>query len=171
MLELLVLEGRHAEHAVVLAAARSSPIVASGGDSEIVSGSSLAKFCFPNAAAAAISRVTAWTETLTAGTAILSLSVKSRMVLILGLRVLSRKGCELSAEMPRTSCAVPRVFAHSVTRPGTPPATMSTPPAMRASFIAFGPLNVAQVTLTLSRPRAFACFSMRCWCSRMSNCT
>ena len=57
------------------------------------------------------------------GTAMRSFSLKSRTDLMCGLRELSRNGCELSAETPRTSCGVPMVFSHNVMRPGTPPET------------------------------------------------
>ena len=52
-----------------------------------VSGSSL--FCCPgpNACSAAICSVTAWMETFTAGSAILSFSVRSFTVFAFGLRV------------------------------------------------------------------------------------
>src|SRR6186997_2927709 len=63
-----------------------------------------------------------------------SLSLKSLMVLMAGSRLLSRKGCELSAEMPRTSCGVPLVRDHSTSRPGTPPEPTSKLPG-EADFL------------------------------------
>ena len=50
--------------------------------------------------------------------------------------------------MPRTSCGVPLVRAHSVSRPGTPPEPMSTLPEMSASLTAVGPLNLNHDTFT-----------------------
>ena len=105
----------------------------------------------------------ACTETFTAGTAILSCSVKSAMVLTLGLRVLSRIGCEEKAVMPFTALGVPCVRAQIVSRPGTPPETMSTEPDSSASFMAAGLLKVAHTTLTSGMPAALACFSSS-WC-------
>ena len=61
--------------------------------------------------------------------------------------MLSRNGCEQSAQMPLTSNEVPMVLSHSVIRPGTPPATMSVEPDSSASFIAAGPLKRCQETL------------------------
>ena len=103
----------------------NSAIVASGGDMPTVSGSSLAKLLCPHCLAAAICSIIACTEILTAGSAILSLSVKSVMLLTLGLRVLSRNGCDENAAMPFTAFAVPCVRAQIVSRPGTPPETIS----------------------------------------------
>src|ERR1035441_10159321 len=61
--------------------------VASGCDSEIVSGSSLPYSFSPKALADAICSMIAWVDILTEGTAILSLAVKSLMVLTSGSRV------------------------------------------------------------------------------------
>src|SRR6185295_4564322 len=112
--------------AVICAPPLSNATVASGGVIDTVSGSSFSNSFSPNALDAAICSVRACTDDFTAGTAMRSLSLKSLMVLILGSRVLSRNGCELSAEMPRTSCGVPLVRAHNVSRPGTPPDPIST---------------------------------------------
>ncbi len=62
--------------------------------------------------------------------------------------------------MPRTSCGVPLVRAHSVSRPGTPPDPISTLPEMSASLTAVGPLNLNHDTFTSLRPSAAACFSI-----------
>ena len=72
-------------------------VIASGWLIVTVSGSSL--FCWPgpNACSAAISNVTAWIETLTAGNAILSRSVRSFRVLTFGLRDTRYSGIEFSA--------------------------------------------------------------------------
>ena len=67
-----------------------------------------------------------------------SLSLKSLMVLIAGSRLLSKTGCEVSAEMPRTSCGVPLVRDHSTSRPGTPPEPTSRLPEISASLTAVG---------------------------------
>ena len=61
--------------------------------------------------------------------------------------------------MPFTAIGVPRVRAQIVSRPGTPPETISTEPDSSASFIAAGLLKVAHTTLTSGIPAAFACFS------------
>ena len=137
-------------------------MVASGGVIDTVSVSSLAKSLAPKALAAAICNVMACTETFTAGTAMRSLGLKSLMVLMSGSRLLSRNGCELSAEMPRTSCGVPLVCAHSVSRPGTPPEPISILPDISASLTAVGPLNLNHDTFTSGMPSALACFSMSC---------
>ena len=134
-------------------------MVASGGDMPTVMGSSLAKLAWPHCLAAAICSIIAWIETLTAGSAILSWSVKSTMVLTLGLRVLSRIGCDEKAAMPLTAMGVPCVRDQIVSRPGTPPETMSTEPDSSASFMAAGLLKVAHTTLTSGMPAALACFS------------
>ena len=80
--------------------------------------------------------------------------------LISGLEVLSKNGCELSAQMPLTSNEVPIVLSHSVISPGTPPATMSVEPDSSASFIAAGPLKRCQETLKSFNPRCAAYFSI-----------
>ena len=72
--------------------------------------------------------------------------------------------------MPRTSCAVPRVRAHSVTSPGMPPDTMSTESEISAPFMASGPLKVIQDTFTSGKPSAAACFSSRRCRSMTLNC-
>src|SRR6185437_15784092 len=92
----------------------SKATVASGGDIDTVSLSSLSKSFWPKVLATAICNMIACTATLTDGTAMRSLSFRSLTVLTSGLRQLSKNGCELSAETPRTSCGVPLVFAHSV---------------------------------------------------------
>ena len=145
-------------------------MVASGGDMPTVSGSSLAKLLCPHCLAAAICSIIACTETLTAGSAILSLSVKSVMLLMLGLRVLSRNGCDENAAMPFTAFAVPCVRAQIVSRPGTPPETISMDPDSSASFIAAGLLKVAHTTFTSGIPAALACFSSRRCLSMTLNC-
>ena len=89
-----------------------------------------------------------------------SRSEKSLIDLIAGLEVLSRNGCELSAQIPLTSNEVPCVLSHSVIRPGTPPATMSVEPDSSASFIAAGPLKRCQETLKSFKPRCPAYFSI-----------
>ena len=134
--------------AVICAPPLSKATVASGGVIETVSGSSFSNSLAPKSLAAAICNVIACTEDFTAGTAMRSLSLKSLTVLMLGSRVLSKNGCELSAEMPRTSCGVPLVRAHSVSRPGTPPEPMSTLPEISASLTAVGPLNLNHDTFT-----------------------
>ena len=135
-------------------------MVASGGDIDTVCVSSLANSFGPKALAAAICNMMACTETFTAGSAIWSLGLKSLMVLTSGSRLLSKNGCELSAEMPRTSCGVPLVFAHSTSRPGTPPDAISIVPDNSASLTAAGPLNFSQDTFTSGMPSSLACFSM-----------
>ena len=122
----------------------SIAIVASGGGIDTVSVSYLAKFDGPSAFAAAISSAIAWIETFTAGSAMRSLSVRSVIVLMRASREFIRNGCELSAEMPRTSCGVPFVFDHSTRSPGVPPAPTSTVLDSSASLIAAGPLNLSQ---------------------------
>ena len=72
--------------------------------------------------------------------------------------------------MPFTAFGVPCVRAQIVSRPGTPPETMSTEPDSSASFMAAGLLKVAHTTLTSGMPAALACFSSS-WCfSIMLNC-
>src|SRR6185312_16706076 len=94
----------------------SSATVASGGDIDTVSGSSVSKAFIPYALAAAICSVMACTETLIAGTAMRSVSLKSRMVLIAGSRLLSKNGWDDNAEILRTSCGVPFVRDHSTSK-------------------------------------------------------
>jgi hypothetical protein len=124
-----------------------------------VNGSSLPNCSRPHCLAAAICNITACTETFTAGTAILSLSVKSVMFFTLALRVLSRIGCDENAATPLTAFALPRVRAQTVSRPGTPPATMSIDPERSASFIAAGLLKVAHTTFGSGMPAILECFS------------
>ena len=62
----------------------------------------------------------AWFDTLTAGKAILSCSLKSLIVLIAFRFVTSIKGMDCTAESARTSFGVPAVLAHNVASPGTP---------------------------------------------------
>jgi hypothetical protein len=140
----------------------SSAMVASGGGIDTVKVSSLAKFSEPNVFAAAICSMMAWIETLTAGTAMRSVSLMSASDLIAGLRVLSRNGCEDIAAIPRTSFVVPFVFDHNSRRPGAPPDAMSMVPDSKASLTAAGPLKVSQETVTSDSPSARACFSMSC---------
>ena len=54
--------------------------------------------------------------------------------------------------MPLTAFGVPCVRAQIVSRPGTPPETMSTEPDSSASFMAAGLLKVAHTTLTSGMP-------------------
>src|SRR3954468_10401326 len=138
----------------------SIAMVASGGDIDTVSGSSLAKLASPNASAAAICSTTACTETLIEGTAMRSRSPKSLIDLISGLEVFSRNGCELKAQMPLTSNEVPLVLSHKVISPGTPPLTMSVEFDSSASFIADGPLKRCQDTVKSLTPRCVAYFSI-----------
>src|SRR5436309_8505441 len=138
----------------------SSAMVASGGDIDTVSESSFAKLSSPKAAAAAICSTTACTDTFTDGTAIRSRSEKSLIDLIAGLEVLSRNGCELSAQIPLTSNEVPWVLSHSVISPGTPPLTMSVEFDSSASFIADGPLKRCHDTVKSFTPRCVAYFSI-----------
>ena len=65
-----------------------SAVCASGCDIETVSASSFPCWPSPKTFSAAICSVTACTDTLTAGSAILSFSVKSLIVFTFGLRVL-----------------------------------------------------------------------------------
>src|SRR3954463_16728976 len=138
----------------------SSAMVASGGDIDTVRLSSFAKFSSPNAAAAAICSTTACTDTFTEGTAMRSRWEKSLIDLIAGLELLSRNGCELSAQIPFTSNEVPCVLSHSVISPGTPPLTMSVEFDSSASFIADGPLKRCQETVKSFKPRCVAYFSI-----------
>ena len=62
--------------------------------------------------------------------------------------MLSRIGCDEKAVTPFTAFAVPCVRAQIVSRPGTPPETMSIEPESSASFIAAGLLKVAHTTFT-----------------------
>ena len=66
----------------------SSAVCASGCDIETVNASSFPCWPSPKIFSAAICSVTAWTDTLTAGSAILSFSVKSFSDFTFGLRVL-----------------------------------------------------------------------------------
>ena len=145
-------------------------MVASGGDIDTVIGSSLPKLFSPHSFAAAICSATACTETFTAGTAMRSESFRSAIDLMLSERVLSRNGCAESAEMPRTSFGVPLVRFHSVSSPGTPPATTSIESEISALFIASGPLKVDHAIFTSFRPSAAACFSRSLSCSITLNC-
>ena len=77
--------------------------------------------------------------------------------------MLSRIGCDENAAMPLTAFGVPCVRAQIVSRPGTPPETMSTEPDSSASFMAAGLLKVAHTTFTSGMPGALACFSSS-WC-------
>src|SRR5262249_18276987 len=104
----------------------SSAIVDAGGDIDTMIRASFAELASPHSLAAAICRVTACTDTLIAGSAMRSLSVKSAIVLIAGLRALRKNGCADSAEMPLTAREVFAVLAHRVMSPGTPPDTRST---------------------------------------------
>ena len=99
-----------------------------------------------------------------------SVSFRSAIDLMLSLRVFSRNGCDDSAEMPRTSFGVPLVRFQIVSRPGTPPATMSIESEISALFIASGPLKVDHAIFTSFSPSAAACFSRSLSCSITLNC-
>ena len=58
--------------------------------------------------------MSAWPVSLTAGSAILSLSVKSAIVFTFGLRVTSTNGIDCMAISARTSCGVPAVLSQIV---------------------------------------------------------
>ncbi len=143
----------------------SSAVVASGGDSDTVSGSRRANSASPHCLAAAICSTSAWIDTFTAGTAILSRSERSVIAFTSGTREFSRIACDESPATPLATIDVPCVFAQSVSSPGTPPDTTSTESEMSALFIWSGPLNVTQVDFTPGRPSAAACFSTRPRCS------
>src|SRR4051794_36036236 len=119
----------------------------------------LAEIRLPHSVAAAICRSRACVEILIAVTAILSFSVKSRIVFTAGLLVTSSTGMSLSAATPRTSFGVLRVLAQSVTRLGTPPEAKSSPPESSASFMALGLPSLAHETLTGRMPARSASFS------------
>ena len=91
----------------------------------------------PSVFSAIICSMIACTETFGAGSAMRSLSVKSRIDLMFGLRVLRKAGWRFIAIMPRTSM-LPRVLSHSVRKLGRPIPTMSTLPDSSASVIAVG---------------------------------
>ena len=129
---------------------------------ETVSGSSLVMPASPNSLLAQICSMIACIETLTAGRAILSLSVKSRMPLMCGLRVFSCNGRKLN---PDAAFTCPLVLAQMVAMPGTPRQTKSTLLESSASFITSLERKVAQLTLTSPRPCARACFSTIFWSS------
>ena len=63
----------------------------------------------------------AWPDTLVAGIAILSFSVKSPIDLMRGSRVSSMMGAQFLAVIAFTSFAVPRVRAQNTANGGTPP--------------------------------------------------
>ena len=69
--------------------------------------------------AAAICRQIAWLDTLMAGTAILSLSVKSASVLMPGVGH-QHERIDCTADSARISFWVPAALSHSTLRPGTP---------------------------------------------------
>ena len=117
------------------------PAVASGGDIEKVMLSNRSNAASPHSFAAAICSITAWADTFTAGNAMRSPGLKSRMLLIRGSFDVSRTTCCDIAAIPPTSCGVPLVLAHIVSSPGTPPDAISTAPDSSASFIMSGPLK------------------------------
>jgi hypothetical protein len=92
------------------------------------------------------------------------------MPLMLGLRELSRIGCEVKAAIPLTAFAVPCVRDQIVSKPGTPPDTISTDPDSKASFMAAGLLKVAHTTFTSATPAALAGFPRRRCRSIRLNC-
>src|SRR5581483_942580 len=104
------------------------------------------------------------TDTLTAGTAILSLSVKSAMDRTLGLRVLRNIDSASHADTPRTW---PCVLSQRISNPGTPLRVKCTLPERSASFSAAAPANVCHCTLRSGMPPAAACFSMSLYFSMM----
>jgi hypothetical protein len=124
----------------------------------------------PNSLAAAICRMTACIDTLTAGIAILWPSLKSLSDLIAGSRTSSISGETLKPVAPFTSIGVPLVFDQMVTMPGMPRQTKSTLPEISASFITSLERNVAQSIETSPRPAALACFSIIFWSCMMKNC-
>ena len=134
---------------------------------DTVRGSSLSLLASPNSLAAHICSSVACSDTFTAGNAILSFSVKSRMPLMWSLRVLSCSGMKFS---PVTPLTCPPVLAQMVAIPVGPRHTKSTLPESSASFITSLERKVAQVTFTSPRPCALACFSTSFWSSITISC-
>ena len=92
-------------------------------------------------------------ETLTAVTAILSVSVRSSIVVSAGFVVFRYIGSDDIAATPRTS-AEPRVALHSVMNAGGPAAMKSTEPDSSASFMTAGPPRSIQRTVRSASPAA-----------------
>ena len=97
--------------------------------------------------------------TFTAGSAMRWFSLKSLIDLMFGSRTISISGDTLRPATPFTSLAVPLVFDQIVMMPGMPSETKSTEPEISASFITSEERNVAH-SVVMSRPEAFACFSI-----------
>ena len=87
-----------------------------------------------------------------------SLSVKSRIVLISGERVISTYGIDWMAESARISLGVPTVLSHMVASVGRPGAMKSICPDRIASIMAVELDSVVHETLRL-KPAFSACFS------------
>ncbi len=127
-----------------------------------VSGSNLPRPASPNICRAAMPRMVDCIDTLTVGTAILSLSRKSAIVFTFGLRVTRINGTAAAAE---TAFTWPLVRDHRSSMLLIPLVTKSSWPASSAS-VDVPPLPmVTQFTLKLPRPAALACFSMSFSCS------
>ncbi len=136
-------------------------VKASGCESETVSGSSFSYWASPHSLAAAISRRSACVAIFTEVTAILSCGPRSLIDLTSCRLTMSSLGMSLSAPTPLTAALVPWVLDQSVISEGTPPVPKSRLPESSASFIAWGPPSLSQVTLRSPRPSALACFSTR----------
>ena len=138
--------------------------VASGCESETVSGSSFSNSLSPHSFAAAICSAVAWPETFTAGTAMRCWGVKSFSDLIAGSRTVSVQAIALRPLAARTSTLL-RVRDQIVMIPVGPSAAKSRLPEINASFMTSLERNVDQSTVTSPRPASLACFSTSFWSS------
>ena len=136
----------------------SKATVASAGDMVTVAVSNFAYSSIPYSFAAAICNAIAGDDTRSEGTGIFLHLPRSASVTIPGSLLVIMKGSVTRAPIARTSCLVPRVFAHRVNIPCGLPPTMSTVSDNSASFIAAGPLKRNAVTFTSGMPSAAACF-------------
>src|SRR6185436_4457988 len=116
----------------------------------------------PNSFSAADHRNSACAEVLIDGSAMRSLSVRSRNDLISGLRVISQI---LEAVMAETALAPMPLRVRSQIRAvdGTPWPEKCTAPVRNASMIADGFASLVQATVVEPRPLAARCFSTSFW--------
>src|SRR5450759_3571102 len=98
-------------------------------------------------------------DTLTAVTAILSLSVKSRIDLTSGRLTLSHIGVSTIPATPLTSLPEPLVRAQMMMIAGGPLVPKSICPESSPSFIAAGLLSVMNTPFTSPSPASLVCFS------------
>ena len=110
--------------------------------------------------------MTAESDVLMPGKAILSEDLKSFSEFTAGLLVFIHRAVEDRPLTPTTSTlGMPLALDHSVMKPGAPVPAMSREPAIMASLMTLPPSSISQLTLSGPRPAFSACFSRSFWSS------